>query len=1030
MKTIIVSVLLIFACVGAVAQEVPCNITGVGYEACVIHDDIYWRSENEWAAWHSAQFYLDGILQTNYNSYDYRWYEQVDGVGNWILIHSGSGMEGRKMWIDNDINDLTYVYVRIIVDGDTITSSTVTTAKYGYPKFASLYARKEDGTPLAGFSADTIGRWSGYKWGSLTSGDWASPGSSIPMSHGEELKIKPNIAGLGEKFHRGVTANVLDQIRYANYAAYPIYPHPQENSFTFHHRGFCEATIKAELWDVPSAAGTIQFKDPWLEDVVGYGGENRSQGMSAPFKTNSSPWTISTTSEYRGVFLNQVPDPQDPLKPYYSVGAPNPNTFTINGNNYSAYFRNWEGSSVQYQNADAAQTGVVFTSSGAMATANYKLHLASSSPEAVAFNNQRKITRDNLGYWHKVYQSAGLIWYTRSLDFSGTSWAPEKLVSPIFEGYPEQGRYRDPSIIYVPEVATGGGGVFGDGEMPDAQEHRIRIAYEIYATDESEHGIYVCELDLNGNITYGPEQLGSLWLGQGESARPVLGIAREGSEKYTTAFYTLVTWYDCDLDELRCIMWMPDNSTSGITNLGSGITAFSLSPYANTPDTWHLAYIEYNNVMYRPVIAYPGWPQAGIPQTVLEGDESVYLNAPCIALVNAGLDGDTIGVTWQAYYWEFVTGVIQYSQRNTQTWSYPATWVPYYTTASYVKPSVTGSIGTLKATIAWQTTETPLMYTVRGRPSAWGSVASRGAGVDPTLSAGYLANSFEYLVSRGTTAPYAIQRQGITMTDENEEGDSMPLTSEGRGGRLMFRNGSLHIAVLDAQANEMRLGFAEMNDTARITLSQFENVLSTEPFAGTGMMKLTTLFTAKGQLPNGINIRMTLRDAATGNVVQNLRTFHVGDDTLVTFQTALNHGNRQLKLVLQPVGVSQLGRIDLERWYVVDEAASLAKQLAHATAPNGLPEVFAVHPNYPNPFNPSTTIKYDLPEAAQVSLVVYDLLGRKVTELVSGPKSEGYHSAMWDASAVASGVYFARFTATDMSGGVRLNKVSKLVLTK
>ncbi len=198
-------------------------------------------------------------------------------------------------------------------------------------------------------------------------------------------------------------------------------------------------------------------------------------------------------------------------------------------------------------------------------------------------------------------------------------------------------------------------------------------------------------------------------------------------------------------------MWLPDNSTSGITDLGSGITEFSLSPYSNTDIKWHLAYIENNNVMYVPITA-AYWPQAGTPQTVCEGDESVYLNAPSISSLNANTTSDPIGVTWQAYYWEFVTGVIQYSERNTQTWSYPAMWVPYYTTASYVKPSVTGSIGTPKATIAWQTTETPLMYTVRGRPGSWGSVASMGGGVDPTLSAGYLANSFEYLVSRGTTS--------------------------------------------------------------------------------------------------------------------------------------------------------------------------------------------------------------------------------------------------------------------------------------
>ncbi len=94
------------------------------------------------------------------------------------------------------------------------------------------------------------------------------------------------------------------------------------------------------------------------------------------------------------------------------------------------------------------------------------------------------------------------------------------------------------------------------------------------------------------------------------------------------------------------------------------------------------------------------------------------------------------------------------------------------------------------------------------------------------------------------------------------------------------------------------------------------------------------------------------------------------------------------------------------------------------------PSVFAVHQNYPNPFNPSTTIKFDLPENSNVSLVVYDVLGRRVGELANGFLEAGYHSATWNASSVASGVYFARFTATDLNGSVKLSKVSKLVLAK
>lgn len=98
--------------------------------------------------------------------------------------------------------------------------------------------------------------------------------------------------------------------------------------------------------------------------------------------------------------------------------------------------------------------------------------------------------------------------------------------------------------------------------------------------------------------------------------------------------------------------------------------------------------------------------------------------------------------------------------------------------------------------------------------------------------------------------------------------------------------------------------------------------------------------------------------------------------------------------------------------------------------PQAIPTDFAVHEGYPNPFNPSTTINYDLPEPSRVSLVIYDVLGRKVIELENGMKEAGYHSSTWNANKVASGVYFARFTAADANGNVKLNKITKLLLAK
>ena len=76
-----------------------------------------------------------------------------------------------------------------------------------------------------------------------------------------------------------------------------------------------------------------------------------------------------------------------------------------------------------------------------------------------------------------------------------------------------------------------------------------------------------------------------------------------------------------------------------------------------------------------------------------------------------------------------------------------------------------------------------------------------------------------------------------------------------------------------------------------------------------------------------------------------------------------------------------------------------------------VPTEFALHNNYPNPFNPTTTINYDLPQDGSVRLIIYDVMGREVTRLVNGFTPAGYHSVRWDArnkmgENVSAGVYF------------------------
>ncbi len=70
---------------------------------------------------------------------------------------------------------------------------------------------------------------------------------------------------------------------------------------------------------------------------------------------------------------------------------------------------------------------------------------------------------------------------------------------------------------------------------------------------------------------------------------------------------------------------------------------------------------------------------------------------------------------------------------------------------------------------------------------------------------------------------------------------------------------------------------------------------------------------------------------------------------------------------------------------------------------------------FPNPFNPVTRIAYVLPRSDFVTLLVYDIKGRRVETLVSGTRPAGRHVVEWDASRFASGIYFYRFVVGNVS---------------
>ncbi len=118
-----------------------------------------------------------------------------------------------------------------------------------------------------------------------------------------------------------------------------------------------------------------------------------------------------------------------------------------------------------------------------------------------------------------------------------------------------------------------------------------------------------------------------------------------------------------------------------------------------------------------------------------------------------------------------------------------------------------------------------------------------------------------------------------------------------------------------------------------------------------------------------------------------------------------NNGNNYLEAEL----------IDLIRYEEITDEMS--------TDSNFLPAEYKLDIAYPNPFNPRTTLKYELPKDGKVSIIVYDMLGREVIQLVDDYKKAGYHTVRWDAASYSSGVYFVKLIAGNFSAVQKLSLV-------
>jgi hypothetical protein len=178
-----------------------------------------------------------------------------------------------------------------------------------------------------------------------------------------------------------------------------------------------------------------------------------------------------------------------------------------------------------------------------------------------------------------------------------------------------------------------------------------------------------------------------------------------------------------------------------------------------------------------------------------------------------------------------------------------------------------------------------------------------------------------------------------------------------------------------------------------------------------------------GNPVQGITVSFTFLSTPSGATGQTLTPTSATTNTSGQVQTSLRLGSMAGQYRVR-VGSPQMTGV-----FVVFEATA-AGPTSVETLSEQVPTEFSLQQNYPNPFNPSTRIRFNLADEARVRLVVYNLLGVPVAELVDESLRAGFYEVRWNAAEQASGIYFLRLEAVRPTGERAFTALRRMVLMK
>lgn len=299
-------------------------------------------------------------------------------------------------------------------------------------------------------------------------------------------------------------------------------------------------------------------------------------------------------------------------------------------------------------------------------------------------------------------------------------------------------------------------------------------------------------------------------------------------------------------------------------------------------------------------------------------------------------------------------------------------------------------------------------------------------------------NSMYGMALNAAAAPYFFNKSGSvgSIGKESAYGE----TYTGRGAVLVKDNAEIYFSLNDITVNDKTVSFTETADTLKITgINKLNEYLLTEPFQldensvfSYGLKYgVTDSVSANKILGNNsfINFKIELVDEESHEKISTLEEVKftsanfAKNENITSRVTAKGTGGKKVRLRYTVEDKTGASYSLINR---VSSGSMIPKTNTKEIIYNGTAVItdYELSQNFPNPFNPATTINYQLPQDGFVTLKIYDVLGNEVTTLVNEYKNMGSYNINYNASSLSSRVYLYSIRVNDFSA------TKKLVLMK